>query len=115
MLFVDDEIINLKGYEINFRKNSDIIIAKNGIEALKIVEETENIKLVFTDMKMPGMDGLEFIREARKVKPDISYYILTGYSISGPIAEALNEGLVKKCFSKPVNIQKIRDEIDSLS
>jgi YesN/AraC family two-component response regulator len=58
-------------------------------------------------MKMPGMNGVEFIRKAKQEYPYISYYILTGFDITEEIAEALREGLINKYFRKPFNIREI--------
>jgi YesN/AraC family two-component response regulator len=58
-------------------------------------------------MKMPGMNGIEFIRMAKKEFPEIHYYILTGYDISDEISKALQEGLIDKYFRKPFNMREI--------
>ena len=113
VLFVDDEIIALMSYEITFRDSCEVVTAQNGLEALRILEEDDNIKLIFSDMKMPEMTGIEFIHEAFKKYPDINYYILTGYNITEPIKKAIQNGFVKKYFGKPLNIGEIKAEIKS--
>src|SRR4029078_1749764 len=46
--------------------------------------------LLITDLKMPGMDGLSVIREARRIRPEIAVVIITGYSTEAIAMEALN-------------------------
>jgi YesN/AraC family two-component response regulator len=62
-------------------------------------------------MKMPTMNGLEFITHAKKEFPNLAYYILTGYDITDEIADALNNHLIIRCFQKPFNKKEIEDSI----
>lgn len=54
--------------------------------------------LLISDMKMPGMNGLEFIKKAKKIKPEIICYILSGYDIIDEIKDALYRNLIKSIF-----------------
>lgn len=58
-------------------------------------------------MKMPGMNGIEFIQKAKKLYSDIHYYILTSYDITPEIENALRTGLIDKYFQKPFNMKGI--------
>ena len=69
ILYVDDEIINLQLFEINFSKNYNVIIADNGFSGLEILENNPDISVVISDMKMPNMNGLEFIKKAKSSNP----------------------------------------------
>ena len=62
-------------------------------------------------MKMPGMNGIEFIRTAKHDFPDTSFFILTGYDITDEILEALNGKLISKYFRKPFNLEEIEAAI----
>jgi two-component system response regulator (stage 0 sporulation protein F) len=101
ILYVDDEEMNLMLFETMFSKTCNVKTASNGQNALKLLREIEKPEVVISDMRMPGMDGLEFISKAAKEYPDIDYYILSGFEISQKVHEALNSGLVKKYFQKP--------------
>ena len=68
-------------------------------------------KVVISDMKMPGMNGLEFIKLAKKDFPNISFYILTGFDVTEEISQALNEKLILKYFRKPFNVREIEASI----
>lgn len=64
ILAVDDDFINLKLIHSMLKKSeyvSDVVEAKNGLEALNILKEDSDIKLVLLDIKMPIMDGIEFL------------------------------------------------------
>jgi len=55
----------------------NVIEARNGISAVKVIR-TEPIDLIITDVFMPGMDGLDLIRETKKEAPDIKIIAMTG-------------------------------------
>lgn len=87
ILIVDDEKIvreSLRDWleNVGYR----VIIAASGEEALKIIKR-RNIKIMLTDLVMPGIDGIELMKEARKIVPSISTVIITAY---GSIQTAIN-------------------------
>jgi excisionase family DNA binding protein len=66
----------------------------------------QNYDLLITDLKMPGMDGLTLIREARRLAPTLPVVIITAYSTEASAIEALNLG-VYGYLTKPFRIAKI--------
>jgi len=113
ILYVDDEEINLVVFEANFTEKFNVITADSGFEGLKILENKPDIPIVISDMKMPGMNGIEFIKTAKKQFPDIVYFILTGFDITDEISTALDEKLINAYFKKPFNGREIEDSINS--
>ena len=111
ILYVDDEPINLKLFELNFRSKYSILTASGGFEGLEILKNTPKISIVISDMKMPRMNGLEFIATAKKTFPNITYFILTGYDITDEINEAITTNLIDKYFRKPFNFKEINNAI----
>jgi two-component system, response regulator, stage 0 sporulation protein F len=99
-------------FEVNFSRNYDIITALSGIEALEKLRKIPGISVVISDMRMPGMNGIEFISLARKEFPAVYYFILTGYDITPEIANALNNQLILKYFRKPFNAKDIEKSIE---
>ena len=91
VLYVDDEPINLELFEINLSKHYIVKTALSGPEGLKVLKGINDIKIVVSDMRMPQMTGLEFIDLAKALKPEIDYYILTGFDITPEIYEALRQ------------------------
>lgn len=114
VLYVDDESINLFLFEKMFDKYFDLICAGSGMEALEILKNDSNIGLVFADMNMPVMNGVEFIKEAKVDRPDISFLILTAYMMNKEISEAIDEGLIIECMHKPFDREKIVEKVNSL-
>lgn len=108
ILYVDDEEMNLTLFKMIFKEKYDIVLAQNAITALELLESHTDTVIVITDMNMPQMNGIEFIKIAKEKFPKIKFYILTGYEINDEIDEALKEKLILKYFRKPFNF----DEID---
>lgn len=81
MVIADDELLIRQGLRSIPWCDYGIELAgaaANGIEALELVR-SEMPSILLTDIKMPGMDGLKLIEEARKIVPDIKSILLTGY------------------------------------
>jgi len=107
ILYVDDEEINLLLFEINFQKKYQVITALDGLKGLEILEANPEILIVISDMRMPKLNGIEFIKLAKEKHPDKHYYILTGFEITEEIQSALKSGLILKYFQKPFNMKEI--------
>jgi two-component system, response regulator, stage 0 sporulation protein F len=111
ILYVDDEPLNVMLFRANLNKTHEVLTAGGGTEGLEIIKKTKDICCVISDMRMPNMNGIEFIKAASEVLPDVSYYILSGFDISDEIREALESGLIRKYFRKPFNLKEIASEI----
>jgi two-component system, response regulator, stage 0 sporulation protein F len=111
LLYVDDEPLNLRLFEVNFRKKFIVRTALSGEEGLEILRGEPSIPVVITDMKMPGMDGIEFIKKAKQQFPDVVFFILTGYEITDEITRALEEQLIYRYFKKPFLMKEMETAI----
>jgi two-component system probable response regulator PhcQ len=80
-----------------------ILSAGSAEEALPILEK-EQVDLVLSDEKMPGMSGSEFLAVVRQKYPDTIRIILTGYASLESAIRAINEGEVYRFFTKPCNV-----------
>jgi len=79
----------------------DIVAAENGREALELFKKGK-FDLVVTDMKMPGMTGIEVLRGVKKLSPEIPVILITAYGTVGTAVEAMKEGaaeFIMKPFS----------------
>jgi two-component system response regulator (stage 0 sporulation protein F) len=116
ILYVDDEPINLKLFEINFAKRYNIKTALDGIEGLEILNKENDISTIISDMKMPEMDGVDFIKKAKEKFPNKKYVILTGFEIipgtNPKIDSAIENGLISKCLRKPFKNIEIEEVIE---
>jgi response regulator RpfG family c-di-GMP phosphodiesterase len=111
ILYVDDEPTNLLLFELMFKKSFDVVLAESGYQGLEILQKKPGIKITISDMKMPGMNGIQFIEKAKQQYPDVVFYILTSFEISPEIHDSLNKGLIEKFFQKPFNMQEIKKSI----
>ena len=114
LLYVDDETINLTLFELNFKKKYKVLTAESGDEGLEKLSADDDIIVVISDMKMPGMNGVEFIKKARENYKNIAYFILTGFDINEEIADALNDNLIHKYFRKPFDMKEIDEAINAV-
>lgn len=83
----------------------DVDVAPDGRSALDRIQE-RRYGLLITDLKMPGMDGLTLIREARAHQADLPVIIITGYSTEASAIEAANLG-VSGYLTKPFRVPQI--------
>lgn len=113
ILYIDD-ILDLKMFEVKFGGKYRILTADTGEKGLKLLDSFRNIKIVIADMKMAGMNGLDFTRNAFKKYPNIDYFLVTGYEISKGEQHAIDTGMVKKCFTKPFNLNEISHKIEEV-
>jgi CheY-like chemotaxis protein len=111
VLYVDDEENNCFLFQKLFESRYNIITALSGPDALKKMESNQSIDTVISDMRMPGMSGIEFIRIARESHQDINYYILTGFEFNDDIEKAIKENIIKGYFTKPIQIPEIEEAI----
>jgi two-component system, response regulator, stage 0 sporulation protein F len=111
ILYVDDEPLNLELFEMFFKAQYDVLTARDGFEGLLTLRENPSSALIISDMRMPRMSGLEFIKQAKVDFPEKKFYILTGYGLTKEIQLAIDAGLVQYCFGKPFNVEEISLEI----
>jgi two-component system response regulator AtoC len=107
ILVVDDEQDNLDAFRFNFRKAFDILSATSGPEALEILA-THDVGVIITDQRMPKMTGLELLREAKEVRPEMVGIILTAFTDVDVLIEAINLGQVYRYITKPWDAKEMR-------
>ena len=107
ILYVDDEEINLHLFDIYLSKKYTVVTAIDALQGMKLLEENNAIKVVVSDIRMPRMNGIEFLKKANEKYPQIHYFIATGYEINDEIQDAINAGLLRKYFRKPFNMPEI--------
>jgi len=100
ILIVDDEPANLQKLKRTFLTDYVVHEAKTGDEALLILKDRPVVAIV-TDQRMPGMSGVNLLRQAREVRPDTIRIILTGYTDVEYLMDAINQGQVHRYITKP--------------
>jgi two-component system, response regulator, stage 0 sporulation protein F len=107
VLVVDDQYgIRVLLFEVFGKEGYQTFQAANGKQALEIVAN-ESPDLVILDMKIPGMDGLEILKEIKKVNQTIKVIMMTAYGELDMIKEATELGAVSH-FTKPFDIDELR-------
>jgi CheY-like chemotaxis protein len=113
VLVVDDELVmrqlftqvlKVKGYEV--------MHATDGKAAVEKVKK-EPYDIIFMDMRMPELDGVEAFREMKKVRPDLTVVMMTGFAIDGELREAMALGAFDFLY-KPFNIAEIAGVLNKL-
>ncbi len=108
VLIVDDEKANLDALTALLEFEYNILQAQNGQEALSIIEESEDeIHIIIADQRMPGLSGVEFFKNSIKLIPKAVRILMTGYTDTSEIIDAINEGHIYKFIAKPADIQNI--------
>lgn len=111
VLCVDDEHNILNSIKrLVRREDYRVLAADSGQAGLDILSEND-VHVVISDQRMPGMNGTEFLKKVKELYPEIIRIILTGYTEVDSITEAINEGSVYKFFLKPWNDQTLKLEI----
>lgn len=111
ILYVDDEEINLEVFNAVFKRNFSVYTALSGQSGLDILNNNSEIRIVISDMRMPEMNGVEFITQARQTFDHIIYFILTGYEVDDEISSAVDNKIVDKYFKKPFKRSELLSEI----
>ncbi len=101
ILFVDDEPNLLEGVKRQFRREFQITTAPGGEDALKLLMSEGPYAVVVSDLRMPGMDGIQFLTKARQASPDCVRLMLTGNADLTAAMQAVNEGNIFRFLSKP--------------
>ena len=108
ILIVDDEVNVLRTLKRIFSgEEYEIFTAQSAEEGLKLLEN-ENIDLIISDQKMPGMNGLEFLEKTINTSPDVLRIILTGYAELNDAIRAINKGCIYKFIIKPWNNEELK-------
>ncbi|HKV42009.1 MAG TPA: response regulator [Blastocatellia bacterium] len=106
ILAVDDEPANLRMLERLLRSNYKVLKAENAEDALKILQR-ENVSLIMTDQRMPGMSGTELLRKSRALNPDIVHMVVTGNTDSETFIDAIKNAGAIRVINKPWDPDKV--------
>ncbi len=105
LLLIDDELPILEVLDLSLTSEGyEVITAESGLEGLKIFEE-QGLKLVLTDIRMPGMDGIELLRRIKAIDREAEVIVITGHGDMDSAIAALQQG-ASDFLTKP-----IRDEV----
>ena len=116
VVLVDDEELIIEGMKrlINWKELGCEIagVAYDGDEALDIMNEAEP-DILITDIRMPVYDGLELIRRAKEVNPEINFIVISGYSQFEYAQQAIKYG-VKDYLLKPLKKRELENSLTEI-
>ena len=101
VLFVDDEQNVLGAIQRTLHRHVEVQTASSAGEALKLLEQSGPFALVVSDMRMPVMNGAQFLAQVREKHPDTVRMILSGQSDLQATIAAVNDGHIYRFLSKP--------------
>ncbi len=101
ILMVDDEENVLSGYRRTIGRSYDFTTANGGQAPLEMLRKGERFAVIITDMRMPQMDGVQFLCEARKICPDTVFAMLTGNADQQTAIDAITDGQIYRFLNKP--------------
>jgi DNA-binding NtrC family response regulator len=105
ILIVDDEVGPRESLRMILKPIYEVFIAGDGSEAIRFIHD-KNIDLVTLDLKMPGLSGIDVLREIKKLQPDVEVIVITGYGTLSNAQEAIRFG-AGDFISKPFNVADI--------
>lgn len=102
ILVVDDEENILRAIRrLLMDENLEVLTATSGEEALSILKSDQDVGLIVSDQRMPGLTGVDFLEKARKIVPDTIRIVLTGYADVNAAIDAINRGGAYRYVAKP--------------
>ena len=117
VLFVDDEENILRSLErLLIDEEFTVITANSGEAGLNALAAAQQVAVIVSDQRMPGMGGAEFLGKSRDFAPDAVRMVLTGYADANAAMDAINKGGAARYLSKPWDdtmlVQAVRDGVD---
>jgi CheY-like chemotaxis protein len=101
VLLVDDEPNVLHGYKRGLRQRFDVHTAEGGERGLEEIAQNGPFAVIVADMRMPVMDGVQFLKKVKRLAPDTTRMMLTGNADQETAMQAVNLGSIFKFLTKP--------------
>lgn len=87
------------------------LFAHNGVEALEVLKQNQDIDIVISDINMPQMDGLTLLEQIRKIEPNIRAIIVSAYGDMKNIRAAMRRGAID-FITKPIDFDDLEETIE---
>jgi putative two-component system response regulator len=107
ILVIDDEPANLRLLRRVLGDDYETLAAQSGQEGLNILKD-QDVALILTDQRMPGMSGVQVLEASQKIRPDAIKILLTGYTDIQALIDAINSGNVYKYIQKPWDAEDLK-------
>lgn len=110
VMFVDDEKRVLTSMRALFRRDYNVHLANSGNEALELLE-SQDMDVIVSDQRMPGMTGVDVLKECKTRAPRAMRILLTGYADKDAIEASINEGEVFRYLTKPCAREELKETL----
>ncbi len=117
ILIVDDEVPllkNLQGYLSSLGDRFQVVTATNAEEGLAVLERDDDYDVLVTDVRLPGMDGIELVRSVKAKNPALPVVVMSAYGTAGLKRQARAEGALT-FLEKPVDLEDFRAVLEEAS
>jgi CheY-like chemotaxis protein len=112
ILCVDDDLGILEAYRRLLGRRYEVYLARGPLQGLAKLEGGPDFAVVLTDMRMPEMDGVEFLRRVRECRPRARRIVLSGDAERETAVRAINEGRVDAFLTKPCPSQRLAEAVE---
>ena len=113
ILLVDDEPNLLAALQRALHKQFAIETAVGGAAALEVLRKNPLISVIVSDMRMPEMNGIEFLVKVKEESPDVVRMMLTGNADQHTAVNAINEGNIFRFLNKPCSPEKLAEALNA--
>ncbi len=111
LLLIDDEENILRALKRTLRKdNYNILTCTNAQQAFELLA-VNNVHVIISDQRMPGMTGTEFLKKVKDIYPNTIRMVLSGFTDLNSVTDAINQGAIYKYLTKPWDDQALSDSI----
>ena len=111
ILFVDDDTNILDSYRRQLRKYFHIETALGSESGLQAVKNDGGFAVIVSDLRMPGMDGNEFLSRVKDISPESVRIMLTGYADLQNAIKAINQGSIFRLLTKPCSNRDLTEAL----
>jgi signal transduction histidine kinase len=108
LLVVDDEPEVLRSIRGLLRLDYRVITCGDGGSALEILRSKEAVQAILSDQRMPGISGVELLRQAKLVRPETTRLLFTAYADIRAVIDAINQGHIFRYLAKPWDPDELR-------
>ena len=109
IMCVDDEVNVLKALQRLFMDDDyEIICASSAAEGLEILKTSPPVQIIISDYRMPGLNGVDFLKEIYRTWPETVRIVLSGYADTAAVVSATNEGHIYRFVPKPWNDDELK-------
>lgn len=116
ILCIDDDIQVLMALKALFKRKYEVFTAESGEEGINIIKQQlvmkSTINVVVCDQRMPGLMGVEVLKQIKEISPSTIRILLTGYSDQETLIGTINKGEVFRFIQKPWDNDELRFAID---